>query len=88
MFLEIHIEINGFWESPDVIWGCGVIWCLIPLSSIFQLYCGSQFYWWRKPEYPEKITDLSQVAGKLYRINVVSSTPRHERVSNFIGDRH
>ena len=62
---------------------------LMPLSAIFQLYHGGQFYWWRKPDDLDITTDLSHVTDKIYHTMLYTSPwSRFELTHNISGDRH
>ena len=63
---------------------------LATLSAKCQLYRDRRFYWLKKPEYPRKTTDMSQVTDKLNHIMLyrVHFAMNEVRTINFNGDRH
>ena len=73
-----HVDISGFL----LIWWL-FLWCLTPLSTIFQLYRGGQFYWWRKPEKNHRPTASH---WQILSHNVVLITLSGSRTHNISGD--
>jgi hypothetical protein len=50
------------------------LWCLMPLSTVFQLYPGGQFNWWRKPEDPENPPTCFMSLTNMLIVGVKSTT--------------
>ena len=77
------VSLNVYWLHDKWVM---VLWCWMPLSTIFQLYHGGQFYCWKKLEYPKMektrvpeennrpVTSHCQTLSH----NVVLVTPSHE----------
>ena len=65
--LSWEVDLLPLIELLVIFMICGV---LTLLSEIYQLCHGDQFYWWKKPEYPERTTDNGQATGKLYHLRM------------------
>ena len=73
--MRLFHKYNGINTKIDGKGNEGIeLWCLTPLSTIFQLYLGCQFYCWRKPECLEKTTDMSHLFFYLELENVCLTT--------------
>ena len=60
------------------------LWCLMPLSTIFQLYRGGQLYWWRKPTCRKSLTNFITKLMLYHHIWIQCMYKTHDKNSKII----
>ena len=81
---DILVSIfGGYYHFQQFLADQGLgLWCLTPLSTIFQLYRGSQFYCRMKPGVPGEIYRLAASHWQRYHIMLYQVHPSHEQDLN------
>jgi hypothetical protein len=74
---KLNIDMKFRWLNCGVV---EVLWYLTPLSTIFQIYCGGQFYWWQKPKYPDK----TEISVSAITFNRYAHNQKIQKTNNFV----
>ena len=85
-FRNLSQSLPVFISSVYALLCCVGLWCVTPVSTIFQLYRDGHFYWQRKPEYQAKTTNLPELNDKLmdkmlYQVHLAMSGNRTHKIS-------